>query len=157
MLLTVPLLQGCLNFCVTHPRRVPALQARWGRVYISPVGHLNTKKVRVKQIRKSGGEGNMVRILRALLGVCLLTSTGSAQQKKRVAVLNFDYVTVMTSVQAIFGSNHDVGKGITDLLVQKLVEDGKYSVIKRSALDKVLAEPASASAFSMYRRASVAF
>jgi len=63
-----------------------------------------------------------------------------AQQKKRVAVLNFDYATVMTSVQAIFGSNQDVGKGITDLLVQKLVEDGKYSVIERSALDKVLAE-----------------
>ena len=60
--------------------------------------------------------------------------------KKRVAVMNFDYGTVMTSVQQIFGSNQDVGKGISDLLVMKLVNDGKYSVIERSALDKVLSE-----------------
>jgi curli biogenesis system outer membrane secretion channel CsgG len=62
------------------------------------------------------------------------------QQKKRVAVLNFDYGTVQSSVAAIFGGNQDVGKGISDLLVQKLVQDGKYSVIERNALDKVLGE-----------------
>jgi curli biogenesis system outer membrane secretion channel CsgG len=33
-----------------------------------------------------------------------------------------------------------VGKGITDMLVEKLVKDGKYSVIERKALDKILAE-----------------
>ena len=33
-----------------------------------------------------------------------------------------------------------MGKGISDLLVQKLVQDGKYSVIERNALDKILAE-----------------
>jgi curli biogenesis system outer membrane secretion channel CsgG len=60
--------------------------------------------------------------------------------KKRVAIMNFDYGTVMTSVQQIFGSNQDVGKGISDLLVMKLVNDGKYTIIERSALDKVLAE-----------------
>lgn len=60
--------------------------------------------------------------------------------KKRVAVMNFDYGTVMTSVQAVFGSNQDVGKGISDLLVTKLVNDGQYAVIERSALDKILAE-----------------
>jgi len=60
--------------------------------------------------------------------------------KKRVAVMNFEYGTVMTSVQAIFGSNQDVGKGISDLLVMKLVNDGKYSVIERAALDKILGE-----------------
>src|SRR6202011_3309507 len=42
--------------------------------------------------------------------------------------------------QAIFGSDQDVGKGISDMLVQKLVQDGKYSVIERNALDKVLGE-----------------
>ncbi|MGH9591950.1 MAG: CsgG/HfaB family protein [Bryobacteraceae bacterium] len=60
--------------------------------------------------------------------------------KKRVAVMNFDYGTVMSSVQSIFGTDQDVGKGISDLLVMKLVNDGKYSVIERAALDKVLAE-----------------
>ena len=60
--------------------------------------------------------------------------------KHRVAVMNFDYGTVHSNVAAIFGSDQDIGKGITDLLVQKLVQDGTYSVIERSALDKLLAE-----------------
>jgi curli biogenesis system outer membrane secretion channel CsgG len=55
-------------------------------------------------------------------------------------VLNFEYGTVKSNAQAIFGSDQDVGKGISDMLVQKLVEDGKYSVIERNALDKVLGE-----------------
>ncbi|MGC2527012.1 MAG: CsgG/HfaB family protein [Candidatus Acidiferrum sp.] len=60
--------------------------------------------------------------------------------KKRVAVMNFDYGTVKTVVASIFGTDQDVGKGITDLMVQKLVQDGKYSVIERSALDKIINE-----------------
>jgi curli biogenesis system outer membrane secretion channel CsgG len=60
--------------------------------------------------------------------------------KHRVAVMNFDYGTVKTTVAQIFGSDQDVGKGISDLLVQKLVQDGKYSVIERNALDKILTE-----------------
>jgi curli biogenesis system outer membrane secretion channel CsgG len=72
--------------------------------------------------------------------VLLLVTSTMADQKKRVAILNFDYGTVQNSVTAIFGTNQDVGKGISDLLVQKLVEDAKFSVIERSALDKVLAE-----------------
>jgi curli biogenesis system outer membrane secretion channel CsgG len=63
-----------------------------------------------------------------------------AAPKHRVAVMNFDYGTVRTYVSQIFGSDQDVGKGISDLLVQKLVQDGKYSVIERNALDKILAE-----------------
>lgn len=67
-------------------------------------------------------------------------AAASAGPKKRVAVMNFDYGTVRTYVSQIFGSDQDVGKGISDLLVQKLVQDGKYSVIERNALDKILAE-----------------
>jgi curli biogenesis system outer membrane secretion channel CsgG len=73
----------------------------------------------------------------------LLTIAGVAQsapQKKRVAVLDFDYGTVRSNVAAIWGTDQDVGKGIADMLVQKLVEDGKYRVIERKALDKILAE-----------------
>lgn len=54
--------------------------------------------------------------------------------------MSFDYGTVHSNVAAIFGSDQDIGKGITDLLVQKLVQDGTYSVIERSALDKLMAE-----------------
>ena len=70
----------------------------------------------------------------------LLVASPALAQKKRVAVLNFDYGTVRSSTSAIFGTDQDVGKGISDLLVQKLVQDGKYSVIERNALDKVLGE-----------------
>ncbi len=72
--------------------------------------------------------------------VLLLACTSVAQQKKRVAVVNFDYGTVQSSVAAIFGTNQDVGKGISELLTQRLVQDGKYSVIERNALEKVLNE-----------------
>jgi curli biogenesis system outer membrane secretion channel CsgG len=63
-----------------------------------------------------------------------------AGAKKRVAVMNFDYGTVRTTVQQIFGSDQDVGKGISDMLVEKLVNGGQYSVIERNALDKILKE-----------------
>lgn len=72
--------------------------------------------------------------------IFLVIASPSLAQKKRVAVLNFEYGTVKSNAQAIFGSDQDVGKGISDMLVQKLVEDGKYSVIERNALDKVLGE-----------------
>ena len=61
-------------------------------------------------------------------------------RKKRVAVFDFDYATVHADVAALFGSDVDVGKGISDLLVNYLVKDGTYSVIERKALDKILTE-----------------
>src|SRR2546430_14530178 len=62
------------------------------------------------------------------------------RSKKRVAIFDFDYATVQTSTAALFGTNVDVGKGISDLLVTDLVKDGTYSVIERKALDKILTE-----------------
>ena len=62
------------------------------------------------------------------------------QRKPRIAVLDFDYATVMSYSSAMFGSNVDVGKGITDLLVTGLVKDGTFSIIERKALDKIMAE-----------------
>lgn len=61
-------------------------------------------------------------------------------RKKRVAIFDFDYATVQTASAAAFGTNVDVGKGISDLLVRHLVQDGTYSVIERKAMDKILAE-----------------
>jgi curli biogenesis system outer membrane secretion channel CsgG len=68
------------------------------------------------------------------------SSPAPAGRKKRVAVMNFDYGTVRTYSAAIFGSDLDIGRGISDMLVTKLVQDGKYSVIERNALDKILGE-----------------
>ncbi|MBI3406029.1 MAG: curli production assembly protein CsgG [Acidobacteria bacterium] len=64
----------------------------------------------------------------------------TAQRKKRVAVMDFEYGTVRSYVAGLFGSDIDVGKGMADLLVKHLVKDGTYSVIERKMLDKILAE-----------------
>jgi curli biogenesis system outer membrane secretion channel CsgG len=82
----------------------------------------------------------MRHILTSFLLVASLTLPAAAQQKKRVAVVDFDYATVRDQVSAIFGTTQDVGKGISDLIVEKLVQSGNYSVIERKALDKILAE-----------------
>jgi len=90
-----------------------------------------------------------VRILFAALLLLSLCAEVCAQtpaavpgkgRKKRVAILDFDYATVHSGVAAIFGQDIDIGKGITDLLVTRLVKDGTYSVIERKAMDKILAE-----------------
>ena len=69
-----------------------------------------------------------------------VTMTAQGTRKARIAVMDFDYATVQTASSAMFGSNIDVGKGITDLLIANLVKNGTYSIIERSALDKIMAE-----------------
>ena len=61
-------------------------------------------------------------------------------RRKRVVVFDFDYATVQAQTAALFRTNVDVGKGISDLLVRNLVEDGTYSVIERKDLDRILKE-----------------
>lgn len=84
-------------------------------------------------------------IIGAVLALLLVASAAQAQEqkaprKKRVAILDFDYGTVRSGVAALFGTDVDVGRGIGDLLVKHLVQDGTYSVIERKMLDKILAE-----------------
>jgi curli biogenesis system outer membrane secretion channel CsgG len=80
----------------------------------------------------------LVYLLLFVFGIA--ATADAAPRKKRVAIMDFDYATVHSSVAAMFGSDVDVGKGIADLLVKDLVKDGTYSVIERKALDKILAE-----------------
>ncbi|MEZ5353500.1 MAG: CsgG/HfaB family protein [Bryobacteraceae bacterium] len=75
-----------------------------------------------------------------MLILALAPAAAAQTAKKRIAVLDFDYGTVQSGVAALFGQNVDVGKGIADLLVERFVKDGTYSVIERKALDKILAE-----------------
>jgi curli biogenesis system outer membrane secretion channel CsgG len=82
----------------------------------------------------------MKRCINLLLVSILMAGILPAQRKPRVAVMNFEYGTVQNYVSAIFGHNQDVGKGVADILVDKLVTDGKFSVIERKMLDKILAE-----------------
>jgi len=96
----------------------------------------------------------LLRIARLLaVGVCAVCFNAAAPAqdaaapaapttgpKRLLTVMSFDYGTVRTYVQQIFGSDQDVGKGISDMLVDKLLKDGKYRLVERSALDKILAE-----------------
>lgn len=74
----------------------------------------------------------------------ILERPASAQtapkRRPRIAVLDFDYGTVQSYTNGMFGSNVDVGKGITDLLITGLVKDGTFSIIERQALEKIMAE-----------------
>ena len=92
----------------------------------------------------------MKRIFLVILVVATFLATGASAQtadaqapharKKRIAIFDFDYATVQTASTAVFGTNVDIGKGISDLLVRNLVKDGTYSVIERKAMDKILGE-----------------
>jgi len=63
--------------------------------------------------------------------------------KKRVAVLNFD------GPEEGVGLAGDVGKGVSVQLIQKLVEGGKFAVVDRSAVEKMLEEQTEANSGSM--------
>ena len=78
-----------------------------------------------------------------LLSVCFIymcVPMMYGQTKPRIAVMDFDYATVRTNSQAIFGTEVDIGKGITDMLVDRLVNGATFSVIERKALDTILRE-----------------
>jgi curli biogenesis system outer membrane secretion channel CsgG len=61
-------------------------------------------------------------------------------QKKRVAVDEFDYSTVKTSVQAVFNTQQNIGKGIQAMLVKRLAEQGKVVIVERSKIKELEAE-----------------
>jgi curli biogenesis system outer membrane secretion channel CsgG len=85
----------------------------------------------------------------AALTFCLVPQNSSAHpqeitNKKRVAILNFeDYSAPSSGSPSVFGAvAQDVGKGVSAQLIEKLTASGKYTVIDRSALKKLLDEQA---------------
>ena len=67
-----------------------------------------------------------------VLGLLLLTLAADAQLKKRVAVSRFEDRT---------GSGyHSLGSGIADMLATALVKSGKFSVLERQEIERVLEE-----------------
>ena len=86
---------------------------------------------------------NLAKINRILVLISLLTQLfvsvsvpeAQAAMKRRVAILPFEYGAVSSEV-----GTYDVGKGITSLLITKLVNDGTYSVVERQMLDSILKE-----------------
>jgi curli biogenesis system outer membrane secretion channel CsgG len=60
-----------------------------------------------------------------------LAPGASAQQKKTLAVDNFDYSAVMTAVQAIFGTQMNIGQGINAMMTKRIAQDGRFTVVER--------------------------
>ncbi|WP_051669445.1 CsgG/HfaB family protein [Bryobacter aggregatus] len=63
-----------------------------------------------------------------------------SSSKRVLAIDEFDYGTVRSQISAIFGTNVDLGKGILALLTKRLAEDGKYRIVERKNIQKVISE-----------------
>ncbi len=63
-----------------------------------------------------------------------------AQQKKALSIDPFDYSAVMTSVQAIFGTQMDLGQGIQAMMTKRIAQDGRFTVVERRKVNEVLHE-----------------
>ncbi len=75
--------------------------------------------------------------LLAALAVLAFAAPAAAQGANRptVALIDFDYASLNS-----WWGNQDIGKGVADLVVDGLVEDGSYRMIERKRLDAILAE-----------------
>ena len=72
----------------------------------------------------------MNRVLKLALVLGLAVSPLAAQ-KKKLAVMDFDYSQVRSSVTDMFGSDVDIGKAIADLVYASLQKDGSYDLAPR--------------------------
>jgi curli biogenesis system outer membrane secretion channel CsgG len=71
------------------------------------------------------------------LSVVAMPMPVEAQSKRpTVAVLDLDF----GSVQQWWSGNWDIGKGVADMIVDELVNDGSFRMIERKRLDAILAE-----------------
>jgi curli biogenesis system outer membrane secretion channel CsgG len=73
---------------------------------------------------------------------CSASLAQDRPQKKRVAVLNFEDDTASeVSPVGVFGAGtEDVGRGISAKLIEKLAAGGKYTIVDRSGIKKLLDE-----------------
>jgi curli biogenesis system outer membrane secretion channel CsgG len=79
----------------------------------------------------------LARVAVAAAAAIVLAAPAQAQSTRpTVAILDLEF----GAVQKWWEGNWDIGKGIADLVVDGLVEDGSYRVIERKALEKIIAE-----------------
>jgi curli biogenesis system outer membrane secretion channel CsgG len=67
------------------------------------------------------------------LSICRVPAYADA--KRRIAVMPFEYGAVSSHV-----GSYDIGKGVTELMINRLVSDGTYRVVDRQMLDSILKE-----------------
>jgi curli biogenesis system outer membrane secretion channel CsgG len=79
----------------------------------------------------------LARVSVTVAAALILAAPAQAQSSRpTVALMDLEF----GAVQKWWEGNWDIGKGIADLIVDGLVEDGSYRVIERKMLDKLLAE-----------------
>ncbi len=76
----------------------------------------------------------------ATLPQCTAPAGDTNAGKKVIAIDEFDFSTVQTSVQAIFGTNQDIGKGIRAMLTSRLADENKVRIVERAKVDTVMRE-----------------
>lgn len=74
-----------------------------------------------------------------LVSLVAIAHVTYGQTKPRIAVLDFDFSNV--SNPAILNSVPGLSKGVSEILVNRLVKDGTYSLIERSQIEAILREP----------------
>jgi curli biogenesis system outer membrane secretion channel CsgG len=70
-------------------------------------------------------------LILVVAGAVTGATTASAQQKKAMSIDPFDYSAVMTAVQAIFGTQQNIGQGIQAMMTKRIVQDGRFTVVER--------------------------
>jgi curli biogenesis system outer membrane secretion channel CsgG len=81
-----------------------------------------------------------MKIKTTVLVLLACASVAPAQQKKALSIDPFDYSAVMTSVQAIFGTQMNIGQGIQAMMTKRIAQDGRFTVVERRKVNEVLHE-----------------
>lgn len=76
--------------------------------------------------------------LLCVAAVCAMLAP--AQTKRSMAVETFDYSTVTSVVQAVFGTQVDIGTGIGAMMVKRIAQDGKFTVVERRKVANIMKE-----------------
>lgn len=95
---------------------------------IAETVHNGEKPMRLRKI------GALLMTL-SLMAVSFCQLPVHADAKRRIAVMPFEYGAVTSQV-----GTYDVGKGVTELMINKLVNDGTFRVVDRQMLDQILKE-----------------
>jgi curli biogenesis system outer membrane secretion channel CsgG len=72
--------------------------------------------------------------------LCLSGVQAFGQAKKTMSIDPFDYSAVMTSVQAIFGTQQNIGQGISAMMTKRIAQDGRFTVVERRKIEALTKE-----------------
>lgn len=87
------------------------------------------------------GKQSVINFTLSIVLIALLSTFAPAQQKRRIAVLDFDYSTTTNpEVYMMYGSAANLSKDMSDLLVNRLQQLGTYELVERQQITKIMQE-----------------